>query len=219
MELTSNEKDVLAGLSFNAEEIKKGELNEADMAMLLEMRAVYSYLEEKYPSYKFEISSCDPKSGTVKEYDEWYFRAEKIDRASAFIALVTEDGESFDIKDDFYGEIVRGSIQDFLGEKLGSNDIPVIQINAGFWEYLGKEYGEKILAEDVLKGKIPAGNDIKIFLDGSGMDASSYGDVVKKITEILKKEDVLGEIYIVVLKDKDSDFAKDRLYSKSITLE
>ena len=219
MELTHEEESVFSGISFNAEQIKNGVLDDNDMALLKEMRAVAAYLNAKYPAYKFEITGCELKNGTVKTYNEWYFKAEGIERDSAFIALFEAVDGTIKIRDDFYGEIVRKEIQDTLVGILTESGLPVIRADIGFWEYLGEEFGEGILAKDLLQGKIPAGNDIKIFLDGSRLPDAVYSATAGKIAQILKKEKVTGDIYIVVLKGADSDFAKDRLYSKSMTLD
>ncbi len=218
MELTEAEVKVLTGISFNAEEIKNGDLNDDELAMLSEMRAVADYLKEKYPSNEFEITGCEPKSGTVKPYNEWYYRAKEIDRESAFIARAEDKDGKLLITDDFYSELIRKPVQDELVRILSENRLPVVFVNADFWEYFGKEYGADIAAADVLKGKVPAGNDIKIFLDGSKLPTVPYESTVSKIEGILKKEEITGDVYIVVLKSADGDLAKDRLYSDSIML-
>ena len=71
----------------------------------------------------------------------------------------------------------------------------------------------------VLKGEIPAGNDIKIFVDGSGIDESAYDKTISEIEKSLKKAGVKGEIYVVLLKSADGDVIRDRLYSDSFALE
>ncbi|SFC22016.1 hypothetical protein [Butyrivibrio sp. YAB3001] len=215
MELTSEEKKILSGISFDAEGIESGELNEADEKLLMEMRATLAYLKEKYPEYNFEITGCEPKSGTARDYDEWYYKALEIVRESAFIAMAVEKDGQIEIRDDFYGEIIREEVTDKIRSILGPS-IPVVKIDVSFWEYLGKEYSGELNADKVLKGKISAGNDIKIFLDGSGILGTEYENVVKKIEESFKKAGVIGDVYVVILKDKDSDFTKDRLYSESI---
>ncbi len=218
MEITEAEKSVLSGISFNAEEIAKGELSDADMAMLMEMRAVADYLKEKYQAYEFEVTGCEPKSGTIKTYNEWYYRANEVDRESAFIARAEDKDGKLLITDDFYSEIIRKPVQDELLRILTENRLPVVHINADFWEYFGKEYGEDIQADKVLKGIIPAGNDIKIFLDVTKLPTVPYESTVSKIEGILKKEGIVGDIYIVILKSAEGDLAKDRLYSESITI-
>ena len=125
MELTHEEESVLSGISFNAEQIKNGVLDDNDMALLKEMRAVAAYLNAKYPGYKFEITGCELKNGTVKTYNEWYFKAEGIERDSAFIALFEAVDGTTKIRDDFYGEIVRKEIQDTLVGILTESGLPV----------------------------------------------------------------------------------------------
>ena len=73
-------------------------------------------------------------------------------------------------------------------------------------------------ALDVLTGKINAGNDIKIFLDGSELKSSSYDNVLPALEKVFSQKRFTGDYYVVILKDKDADPARERLYSDSFTL-
>lgn len=219
MELTREEKNVLSGITFHTEEIEKGELCEADMELLKEMRAVAGYFKEKYPSYTFEITGCEPKSGTVRKHNEWYYKVEGIDRASAFIATAEEKDGKYQIKDDFFGEIIKDEMAQEIKKILTKGGFPILQVTVGFWESLGSQHGEDISATDVLKGIIRAGNDIKIFLDGSKLGGKKYEDVTGEIEKALLSEKIKGDVYIVVVKDSAGDISKDRLYSDTLYLE
>ncbi len=218
MELTASEKKVLNGISFNTEEIDSGNLRESDMALLKEMRAVESYLTAKYPNYSFEITGCEPKSGTTRTYSEWYFKSAEIDRESAFIAMSEEDGDSFSIRDAFFGQLIGAPIKNYLEQFLAAEKLPIIRIDVSFWEYLGDEYDDKISPEKVLTGEIDAGNDFKIFLDDSMLKEKDYSAIKEKIKNCLKANNVSGEVYLVILSNADGDVARDRVFSDSILL-
>jgi hypothetical protein len=219
MELTGEEKKVLSAISFNSEGIQNGDLEDGDKAMLGQLRAVGEYLKEKYPEHKFEITGCEPKEGTARAYNEWYYKAEDIDRDAAFIARAEEKDGSLEIKDDFYGELISKDAEAEVKKHITGCGFTVAQISIHFCEYLGKEYTGKITATEALKGKIPAGNDIKIFLDGSKISESAYDDTISAIEKCLKKAEIKGEIYIVLLKSADGDVIRDRLYSDSFALD
>ena len=218
MELTASEKKVLKGISFNTEEIESGNLRETDMAFLKEMRAVENYLVEKYPSFSFEITGCEPKSGTTRTYSEWYYKSAEVERESAFIAMSADVGGSFDIKDAFFGQLIRDSIRNCLEQMLANEKLPVIRIDVSFWEYLGNEYGEDISFEMVLTGEIDAGNDFKIFLDGSKLEDNDYLAIMEKIKNCLQANNVSGEVYLIILSSAEGDIARDRVFSDSILL-
>lgn len=219
MEITAAEKNILSGITFHTEEIENGQLCDEDKEILTEMRAVAGYFAEKYPSYNFEITGCEPKAGTVRTYNEWYYKVEGIDRESAFIATAEKkDNGDYDIKDDFFGELIKDSMAKEVKRILVRGRFPVIQVNVGFWETLGGDFGEKLSPKDVLSGKINAGNDIKVFLDGSKLNTAKCDGVAKEIENCLLKEGVKGDVYVVVLKAADSDFTKDRLYSTTLYL-
>ena len=122
------------------------------------------------------------------------------------------------IRDNFYGILVRGPMEKEISSILEDSGLPVTDIDVSFWEHLGKEYGEQISAEDVLHSVIPAGNDIKIFLDGSKLSGPPFDMTVAKVKTSLTEAGVKGDIYIVVLRDAESDKARGRLFTKSFTL-
>ena len=160
--------------------------------------------------------------GTVKEYDEWYYVAGKNAEdvtSSALIARAVAVGGGFKVTDDFYGEIIRPAITAKITEAATECGFPVVQTNIGFWEYFGDKYGEDISADDVLTGKIQAGNDIKIFLDGSSLKQTSYEAAASDLEKCLRSKGVKGDVYVVILKSADGDIARDRVYSNSFTLE
>lgn len=219
IELTNEEKKILSAISFHSEEIESGNLCDTDIKLLEEMREVKKYLGEKYHSFTFEITGCDPKTGTIRDYNEWYYKALEVERDSAFIATSKESGDKYEIEDDFYGETIKQDATKQLEEIMSRYQIPVINIEVSFWEYLGSEYKEGISAKEVLSGKIAAGNDIKIFLDDTRLVDKNYTAVVKNVENALRKEGICGEVYIVVVKDVEGDPVKDRLFSDSFSLD
>ena len=219
MELTSAEKKVLSGISFNSEAIENDELGEKELSLLMEMRFVAAYLQKKYPDYSFTITGCEPMEGTSREHDEWFYSVgESGEDTSAFIARAKKDGESFVVTDDFYGEVIRDEAQAIISKHAEEGGFPVVSVSIGFWEYFGEDLGKDISAEDVLTGKIKAGNDIKIFLDGSKLQQSSHEAAISDLEKILKKKGITGDVYVVILKTADADPAKGRIFSDSFTL-
>ncbi len=110
MELTNSEIKILSALSFNAEDIQNGTLTDKEEALLSEMRAVSEQLSVKYPSYSFEITGCEPKEGTARDYNEWFYRPAGSENESAYIARVLETDKGLLITDDFYGIVVKYAI-------------------------------------------------------------------------------------------------------------
>ena len=128
MELSAEEKKVLSGVTFHSEEIENGELCDEDKAILENMRAVKKYLEEKYSKYQFEITGCEPKEGTARDYDEWYYKALEIDRDSAFIARASEVDGKLVIQDDFYGELIRKDAKEEIRKLLTADGFSVASL-------------------------------------------------------------------------------------------
>ncbi|SOB92754.1 hypothetical protein [Pseudobutyrivibrio ruminis] len=216
--LSESEKKILSGITFHTEEIESGNLCDSDMELLTEMRGLAEYLPEKYPSYTFEITGCEPKEGTIRPYNEWYYKSKQIDRDSAFIATVENTDDALEIKDDFYGEVIRTPIKEDISKLLSDNGYPVIDVVVSFWKYLGKDYGENLVPKQVLSGEIQADNDFKIFLDASKLNTTDYKSVAQDVAELFKQQHISGEIYLVVLRNANVDPARGRLFSQSISL-
>ncbi|WP_026652953.1 hypothetical protein [Butyrivibrio proteoclasticus] len=238
MTLTDNEKSVLKGISFNSDSIETGALDDQDSAILTEMRAVGHYLKNKYPTHNFIISGCEPKTGTLRDYNEWYFSEED---GPSYIAIAIENSSLSEsgvvtssrtvIKDNYYGEIVRSKIQESVLELVKSAGFPVIDVRADFSEFLGMEYKDSITVTDVLTGVVPAGNDFKVFLDGSQLTRiipdrsdkvlakSLYSERITRLCDVLKAKDIVGDVYVVILKRADADPIRGRLYSENVSID
>lgn len=216
--LSESEKKILSGITFHTEEIESGNLCDSDMELLTEMRGLAEYLPEKYPSYTFEITGCEPKEGTTRAYNEWYYKSKQIDRDSAFIATVESTDDALEIKDDFYGEVIRTPIRRNIVRLLVDAGYPVIDVVISFWKYLGKDYGENLVPTQVLSGEVQADNEFKIFLDASKLATNDYQAVASEVAELFKQEEITGEIYLVILKNSKVDPARGRLFSQSISL-
>lgn len=216
--LSESEKKILSGITFHTEEIESGNLCDSDMELLTEMRGLAEYLPEKYPSYTFEITGCEPKEGTTRAYNEWYYKSKQIDRDSAFIATVENTDDALEIKDDFYGEVIRTPIKRNIVRLLVDAGYPVIDVVISFWKYLGKDYGENLIPTQVLSGEVQADNEFKIFLDASKLATKDYQAVASEVADLFKQEEITGEIYLVILKNSKVDSARARLFSQSISL-
>ena len=187
-----------------------------------QMQAVTDYLHQKYPDFKFEITGCEPMEGTARDYDEWFYVTLNDDgeaeNQSAFIARARTVDDIYEITDDFYGELIRDSVVKKVRKAATEAGFPVVDIKVSFWEHFGSEDGTDISSMDVLTGRINAGNDIKIFLDGSSLTQSSHEEAVSALESCFKQKGFVGDFYVVILKSSDSDPAKDRLYSDSFSL-
>ena len=221
MDLTNAEKKVLQGISFNTESIENGELDDKELALLHEMRAVDAYLHKKYTDYTFEITGCEPMAGTARDYDEWFYTIvsdeENSENVSAYIARARGQEGDYEITDDFYGELIQGSITRSLRNTAAEAGFTVIDAKIHFWEHFGENDGHKISAMDVLTGKVNAGNDIKIFLDGSTLK-SSYEEALATLEKAYKDKGFVGDVYVVILSSAEGDLAKDRVFSGSFRL-
>ena len=187
-----------------------------------QMQAVTDYLHQKYPDFKFEITGCEPMEGTARDYDEWFYvtlnNDGEAENQSAFIARARIVDGTYEITDDFYGELIRDSVVKKVCKAATEAGFPVVDIKVSFWEHFGSEDGTDISSMDVLTGRINAGNDIKIFLDGSSLTQSSFEETISALERCFKQKGFVGDYYVVILKSSDSDLAKDRLYSDSFTL-
>ena len=197
-------------------------MDQNNTELKVQMEEVEAYLRSKYPGHNFEVTGYTPLAGTARDYDEWFYNtldAEgNAENESSFVAMGRINGDSYELTDDFYGELIRGEIVKKIRKAALEAGFPVIDIKASFWEQFGSDEAKDISALDVLTGKINAGNDIKIFLDGSALKQSSYENALVELEKVFSQKKFTGDYYVVILKDKDADPARDRLYSDSFTL-
>lgn len=91
IELTQEKKDFLADMSLDKERVQKGELTSSEKEILREYDLTMKYLQEKYPSHTFRITSYDPKM-PGKEFSTYQGH-----RCSTFYVLADELEEVFHI--------------------------------------------------------------------------------------------------------------------------
>ena len=197
-------------------------MDQNNTEMKIKTQDVEAYLCSKYPGQRFEVTGCTPMAGTARDYDEWFYNALDADgnatNESSFVAKGMPDGESYVLTDDFYGELIRDEIVRSIKRATSEAGFAAIDVKVSFWEQFGSDEAKDMSALDVLTGKINAGNDIKVFLDGSELKPSSYDNVLPALEKVFSQKRFIGDYYIVILKDKDADSARDRLYSDSFTL-
>ena len=188
----------------------------------MQTKDVEAYLCQKYPGHSFEVTGCTPMAGTARDYDEWFYNALDADgnaeNESSFVARGMLNGDTYELTDDFYGELIRDEIVRRIKKATSEAGFTVVDVKASFWEQFGSDEAKDISPLDVLTGKLNAGNDIKVFLDGSELDPSSYENTVSELEKVFSLKSYTGDYYVVILKDKDADPARDRLYSDSFTL-
>lgn len=197
-------------------------MDQNNTEMNQQAKEVEAYLQSKYPDHRFDVTSCTPMSGTARDYDEWFYYTldseGNPENESAYVAKGRVCDDIYEITDDFYGEVIRDEIIKLICKSALDAGFPVVDIKISFWEQFGMEEGKELSATDVLTGKINAGNDIKIFLDGSGLEQSSHEDTVAALEKSFKERGFTGDFYVVILKSADADQARDRIYSDSFTL-
>lgn len=188
----------------------------------MQTQDVEAYLCQKYPGHSFEVTGCTPMAGTARDYDEWFYNAldaeGNAENESSFVAKGMLNGDTYELTDDFYGELIRDEIVRRIKKATSEAGFTVVDVKASFWEQFGSDEAKDISPLDVLTGKLNAGNDIKVFLDGSELDPSSYENTVSELEKVFSQKSYTGDYYVVILKDKDADPARDRLYSDSFTL-
>ena len=197
-------------------------MDQNNTEMKIKTQDVEAYLCSKYPGQRFEVTGCTPMAGTARDYDEWFYNALDADgnatNESSFVAKGMPDGESYVLTDDFYGELISDEIVRSIKRATSEAGFAAIDVKVSFWEQFGSDEAKDLSPLDVLTGKINAGNDIKIFLDGSELKSSSYDNVLPALEKVFSQKRFIGDYYVVILKDKDADHARNRLYSDSFTL-
>ena len=212
-EMTEQEKQLMLRLAADKQAVEEGILDEWEKGILEEIRAGEAYLKEKYPSSRLEIIGCE--AGTsVRAYNTYTF-LEAGDEEHYYEMRISSgaDGNDYDIRDDYYGRLIREEAQNLVKEMIEKAGLPCIKVKASFDSFLGKEYGAGISADDVLRGAVPADNSWQIYLEEAKLDHGSYVSNVQEVKQAMEKAGIIG-YFTVIIGTEDS---RESVYRESFS--
>ena len=135
---------------YSEDTIREGKLNNSQLALLNEIRTGMSYLEEKYPGYKFSINYRDDWAVTIIDY--WVTEETTGESFKMQFAKLEKDG--LQPEDDFYIYFIEDAYQEYMEEQFMQRSDKVTEVSVSIYRTKGEGYDDKITMVDVLSGKL-----------------------------------------------------------------
>ena len=194
-ELTAQEEEALIGeFPQYRERISNGKLHSFQYERLVEVRAVLSYLEEKYPGYRFHI--YEMVSGTWRTY----YISEEISGWDFKLNVDEYEDDCFEIEDNFYGYFIEEEYEAYLEERLKEKVEEIVKINSHMDYMRGIEYDSKVTVEDMIEGELDINPSVFIHIAGKNMQEERCNECIEEIKMELEKMDVRG-VYDITFWD------------------
>lgn len=213
MEMSETEKNFLKGIYINEDRLEEGCLYSYQEKMLLQYRFVLGYLNEKYPSYSFEIIGGEP-ANAVNSYAGFSF-CEK-DGDTVFQAQVTQEEEALIGEDNFYGEIIREPYDAYIYEECkGKLDLlgGVYSIITGI---KGPDYNEKLTVEAIISGDKEISPLTEIYLNGAQITEEEWEEKAKLAEKEVRRLNLYGSYIVYYLTDTVPKAADGKGYHEYI---
>ena len=148
IEMTADEKRLLAAIYPNENDIQEGRLFQYQVASLEVLRCGINYLKEKYPSYSVTYVMYEPASKFNPWAELWFrYEDEKI-----YKVIMTPEADSYRCEDTFYA-LVLGPAYDRNIETLLSDRGIHTKAFTSFPHPVGWELRENSTVEDLVKLK------------------------------------------------------------------
>lgn len=145
---------------YSEDTIREGKLNNSQLALLNEIRTGMSYLEEKYPGYKFSINYRDDWAVTIIDY--WV--TEETTGESFKLRFHTDEERKHQPEDDFYIYFIEDAYQEYMEDQFMQRSDNVTEVTVSITRTRGEGYDNNITMEDVLSGKLDLDPSINVYV-------------------------------------------------------
>lgn len=195
VELTQEKKDFLAAMSIDEERVQDGDLYEWQEEVLRQYDYAVDYLNKKYPSHTFKLTSCNPK-GRDEEFSTFWFNADG-ETQSYDLYLEVADNGAYSCEDNYYGKLLKDSYDSAFLALLQKSVPDCMGVASEFNTVQGEKFDEKITGEEVLNGNDKISNTTYIYAVSS--DTSQAETLAKQIEDLVKEKKIYGSYYIEIL--------------------
>lgn len=175
--------------SYDEETIREGRLYEDHLALLNEIRTGMSYLEEKYPGYKFSIDYRDDWAVTIIDYRV----TEETTGESFKLRFDKGEGDGLQPEDDFYVYFIEDAYQEYLEEQFKQRADKVMKVVISITRTKGKDYDDKITMEDITNGRLDVSPLVNVRISAEGMTEEECAQYVEKeLRKAIEEIDLSG---------------------------
>lgn len=199
-ELTQEQKKFLEAISMDEDRVKKGDLYQWQEEALDQYDYVMEYLKEKYPSYSFEVISCDHNNQTTGYSTFQFTESGKESVYEMYLYSEGEDKRSYRCEDNFYGSLIRKDYEEALTEIICKEIPECLGVYCSFTNVMGKEFGEDFTAEDVLTEKPEITNATDIYLLEA--DPVQAEQLIQRTETVLTENRIYGSYFITAISSE-----------------
>lgn len=179
--LTVQEMDILCKTYADEKRIRSGNLYSYQKKFLEQYQEGMRYLSEKYPSKAFCVLSGVPENKMNAE-TVFYFQENDQEISYELYVDTKEDG-TYEIKDNYYGSQIAGTVEDYMEEQLKKVGFPVQAVSVSYRKAMGMDVNDRMKLEDIKARSEELGGITDIFLESSSVD-EGFEKLIKK--EVLK---------------------------------
>lgn len=217
-ELTAQEQKLLIDEWPGSEDmIKEGKLYGHQARLLNEIRTGMSYLEEKYPGYKFSINYRDDWAVTIIDYRV----TEETTGESFKLRFDKNEGDGLQPEDNFYIYFIEDAYQEHMEEQFKQRLDRGIEIITTMTHTKGREYDISITMDDVISGRLELHPRIAVYISAEGMTEEECTQYVEKemrtaIEEINLTGTYVLNFFITLEEAENAEIDKEYIYSDVI---
>lgn len=201
-----NEKEIaiLQSIYVDEDRISRGDLLSYQLLTLEQYRFGIDYLKNKYPSYQFEILSCDPMT-KQNAYATFLLKEKNGSDADYYTLHVKgEDEEHFIGEDDFYGTILAPDFESYICEQIEGVTEGIEGVITSFSSLQGEEFDEKITVEEVLKYEKSIQQSSKIYILVQEKTEQEMVKQASVIEEKIRQADIYGSYILYFVDDEET---------------
>lgn len=169
IELTDHEKELLCDIfhaDLEQQQIRSGQLYASQKELLEQLRVLEQWLQGKYPSHSFDVSSIQIGHGLNNSVD-FIFTADGLERS--YSAKAKGIG-SRDFEENFFVTVLSDRCETELSRRLLEDELPLAAMDFGFTGLAGAGVTETTTPDAMLSKTPLVGWTVSIFLTG-GNDA------------------------------------------------
>ena len=205
--LTQEQIDLLCNISVNEEKVKEGKLSDWQKEVLNQYDAAMEYLSDKYPSYDFLITYCEQKN-LVNSYTTFNFVEKSEDSVYYDMHIDVyeeENGNRYDITDNFYGKIFEDELKDKFVELMQEEFTECTDVTTNISTVAGKEFGENLDIESVMSGEIEMNHNTDFYINAEGMTDTDYADMVARVKEFISEKGICGSYDVKFVNESEEE--------------
>lgn len=177
-DLTEAEKKILSDTFGEEKRFEEGRLFSYQIEALEQLRAGRSYLEERYPGHAFKTESFTP----ADRFHPWAELRFKDEDSPICLVKVfpSQDGETFECEDNFYGYLIQESYDNRIEEILREAGCPA-RSSTVFLSTVGSDLSANPSVEELLFYDPELSRQTALFVSDPEPDEETVGIMQKAL--------------------------------------